>query len=191
MDTCREWMKTTKWKQLLTWWCQEKDQEGDQEEDGWIVSEKTCRNCGSPQMIYRTEHSGNQEFGPLTPPSGKRRRKRRRHIERKPVSYKEWIWDCIFEGIQLVSSKLPVGRGWPRAGVGVTTGSKYSSPTFATDISFFVRRMHPTGWWHHVTLALVPTQSKSANFVSERTGARGISPKMYWTHKTPHVFICY
>ena len=24
-----------------------KDQEGDQEEDGWIVSEATCRNCGS------------------------------------------------------------------------------------------------------------------------------------------------
>ena len=33
---------------------------------------------GSPRRMRRTEHSGNQEFGPLTPPSGKRRRRRRR-----------------------------------------------------------------------------------------------------------------
>ena len=30
----------------------------------------------TPKMP-KTEHSGNQEFGPLTPPSGKRRRRRR------------------------------------------------------------------------------------------------------------------
>ena len=45
-----------------------KDQEADQEGDGWIASEGTCRNCGSS----RTEHSGNHEFGLMTPPSGKR-----------------------------------------------------------------------------------------------------------------------
>ena len=27
---------------------------------------------GSPRMMSRTTHSGNQEFRPLTPPSGKR-----------------------------------------------------------------------------------------------------------------------
>ena len=48
----------------------------DQEGGGWIASEGTCRNCGSPQRMPRTEHFGNQEFGPLTPPSGKRRRRR-------------------------------------------------------------------------------------------------------------------
>ena len=54
---------------------------GDQEGDGWIVSEGICRHYGSPRRMPRTEHSGNQEFGPLTPPSGKRRRRRRyRHI---------------------------------------------------------------------------------------------------------------
>ena len=46
---------------------------GDQEGDGWMASEGTCRHCGSPRRMHRTEHSGNQEFGPLTPPSGKRR----------------------------------------------------------------------------------------------------------------------
>ena len=79
MDTCREWKKTTKWKQLLTWECQEKDQGGDQEGDGWIVSEGICRHCGSPQRMPRTQHSGNQEFGPLTPPSGKRRKEEEGH----------------------------------------------------------------------------------------------------------------
>ena len=49
---------------------------GDQEGDGCIASKGTCRHCGSPQRMPRTEHSGNQEFGPLTPPSGKRRRRR-------------------------------------------------------------------------------------------------------------------
>ena len=34
----------------------------------------------STRKMHRTEHSGNQEFGPLTPPSGKRRRRRRRSI---------------------------------------------------------------------------------------------------------------
>ena len=43
--------------------CEENDQEGDKEDDGWIASERTCRNCGSPQMMPRTEYSGNQEFG--------------------------------------------------------------------------------------------------------------------------------
>ena len=42
-----------------------KDQEGDQEGDGWIVSEGICRNCGSPRRMPLIEHSGNQEFGPL------------------------------------------------------------------------------------------------------------------------------
>ena len=46
---------------------------GDQEGDGWIVSEGIRRHCGSPQRMPRAEHSGNQEFGSLTPPSGKRR----------------------------------------------------------------------------------------------------------------------
>ena len=49
---------------------------GDQEGDGWLASERTYRNSGSPQRMPRTEHSGNQEFGPPTPPSGKRRRRR-------------------------------------------------------------------------------------------------------------------
>ena len=49
---------------------------GDQEGDGWIVSEGICRYCGSP----RTEHSGNQEFGRLTPPSGKRLKKKKKNI---------------------------------------------------------------------------------------------------------------
>ena len=49
---------------------------GDQEGDGWIASEGICRHCGSPRRMPRTEHSGNQEFGPLTPPSGKRQRRR-------------------------------------------------------------------------------------------------------------------
>ena len=48
--------------------CQEKDQEG----NGWMASEGICRNCGSPRRMPRTEHSGNQEFRSLTPPSGKR-----------------------------------------------------------------------------------------------------------------------
>ena len=37
---------------------------------GWIASEGICRNCGSPRGMPRTEHSGNQEFGPLTPLRG-------------------------------------------------------------------------------------------------------------------------
>ena len=53
---------------------------GDQEGDGWIASEGICRHCGSPRRMPRTEHSGNQEFGPLTARSGKRRRKRRRML---------------------------------------------------------------------------------------------------------------
>ena len=44
----------------------------DQEGDGWMVSEGICKHCGSPRRMHRTEHSGNQELGPLTPPSGKR-----------------------------------------------------------------------------------------------------------------------
>ena len=47
---------------------------GDQEGYGWIVSEGICRHCGSPQRMPRREHSENQEFGPLTPSSGKRRK---------------------------------------------------------------------------------------------------------------------
>ena len=31
-----------------------------------IASEGTCRNCGSPWRMPRTEQSGDQEFGPLT-----------------------------------------------------------------------------------------------------------------------------
>ena len=54
-----------------------KGQGGDQEGDGWMASEGICRHCGSPRRMHRTEHSGNQEFGPLTPSSGKRRRRRR------------------------------------------------------------------------------------------------------------------
>ena len=45
---------------------------GDQEGDGWIASEGICRHCGSPRRMHRTEHSRNQEFGQLTPPSGER-----------------------------------------------------------------------------------------------------------------------
>ena len=44
--------------------------------DGWIASEGICRYCRSPRRMPRTEHSGNQEFGSLTPPNGKRRRRR-------------------------------------------------------------------------------------------------------------------
>jgi len=43
-----------------------------------MESEGICRHCGSPQRMHRTEHSENQEFGPLTPPSGKRRRRRKK-----------------------------------------------------------------------------------------------------------------
>ena len=52
---------------------------GDQEVDGWMASEGIGRHCGSPRRMHRTEHSGNQEFGPLTPPSGKRLRRRRKN----------------------------------------------------------------------------------------------------------------
>ena len=52
-------------------------QEEDQEGDGWMASEGICRHCGSPRRMRRTEHSRNQEFGLLTLPSGKRRRRRR------------------------------------------------------------------------------------------------------------------
>ena len=38
MNTCREWKKA-KWEQLMTWECQEKDQGGDQERDGWRPKE--------------------------------------------------------------------------------------------------------------------------------------------------------
>ena len=34
------------------------------------------RDMQAPRRMRRTEHSGNQEFGPLTPPSGKRQRRR-------------------------------------------------------------------------------------------------------------------
>ena len=57
---------------------QGKGQGGDQEGDGWMASKGICRHCGSPRRTNRTEHSGNQEFGPLNPPSGKRQRRRRR-----------------------------------------------------------------------------------------------------------------
>ena len=67
--------KKTKCEHLIRW-CQEKDKEGDQEGDGWIASEGMCRNCRSPRRMPRTEHSGNQDFEPLTPPSGERRRRR-------------------------------------------------------------------------------------------------------------------
>ena len=53
---------------------------GDQKGDGCIVSEGICRHCGSPQRMPRTEHSGNQEFGPLTPPSGKKRKEEEEDI---------------------------------------------------------------------------------------------------------------
>ena len=33
---------------------------GDQEGDGWIASEGTCRNCGSPRRIHMTKRYGNQ-----------------------------------------------------------------------------------------------------------------------------------
>ena len=42
----------------------------------WIASEGTCRNCGSPRRMPRTEHFGNQVFGRLTPASGPSRRRR-------------------------------------------------------------------------------------------------------------------
>ena len=46
-----------------------------QQGDGLIATEGIPRHCGSPRRMSRTEHSGNQEFGPLIPPSGKRRRR--------------------------------------------------------------------------------------------------------------------
>ena len=46
-----------------------------------MESEGICRHCGSPQRMHRTEHSGNQEFGPLTPRSGKKRRRSRYIID--------------------------------------------------------------------------------------------------------------
>ena len=56
---------------------------GDQEGDGWMAPKGICRHCGSPRRKHRTEHFGNQEFGPLTPPSGKRRRRRKKKNEEK------------------------------------------------------------------------------------------------------------
>ena len=54
---------------------------GDQEGDGWMASEGICRHCGLHRRMRRTEHSGNKEFGPLTPPSGKRRSRRTEFTE--------------------------------------------------------------------------------------------------------------
>ena len=53
-----------------------KDQKGDHGGDGWVASEGTYRNCGSPWRMPTREHSGNQEFGPVTSPSWKRRIRR-------------------------------------------------------------------------------------------------------------------
>ena len=61
---------------VVTWECQEKDQGGDQEGDGWIASEWICRHCGLPWRKEKDRNSGNQEFGLLIPSSGKRRRRR-------------------------------------------------------------------------------------------------------------------
>ena len=63
---------------------------GDQEGDGGMASEGIrSRYCGSPRRMHRTEHSGNQDFWPLTPYSGKRqrRRRRRRHDIHSEVGY--------------------------------------------------------------------------------------------------------
>ena len=53
--------------------------------------------CGSPRRMPRTEHSRNQEFGPLTTPSGKRRRRRKK----KYIIFKQMVvrtmrryWNC-------------------------------------------------------------------------------------------------
>ena len=40
----------------------------------WIASQGTCRNYGSPRRMLRTRHSGDQEFGPMNPSSGNKRR---------------------------------------------------------------------------------------------------------------------
>ena len=61
----------------------DRERETETERDGWIVSEVICRKCGSPRRMPRTEQAGNQEFGPLTPPSGIRRR--RKEEEKKTV----------------------------------------------------------------------------------------------------------
>ena len=73
MDTCRE-EENNGVRAVVDMRVPGKRPRGDQEGGGWIVSEGICRHCGSPQRMPRTEHSGNQEFGPLTPPSGKRRK---------------------------------------------------------------------------------------------------------------------
>ena len=40
---------------------------GDQERDGWMVSEGICRHCGSTRRMHRTEHSGNQRIRATDP----------------------------------------------------------------------------------------------------------------------------
>ena len=66
---------------------------GDQEGDGWMASEGICRHCGSPR---RTEHSENQEFGPLTPPSGKRRRRSKVTLAGARVCTRLEACKCVF-----------------------------------------------------------------------------------------------
>ena len=60
------------------------------ERDGWMASEGICRHCGLPRRMHRVEHSGNKELGPLTPPSRKRRRSRRRNFVIKHVITTRW-----------------------------------------------------------------------------------------------------
>ena len=43
----------------------------------WMDGVRRDIHCGSPRRMRRTEHSGNPEFWPLTPPSVKRQRRRR------------------------------------------------------------------------------------------------------------------
>ena len=43
----------------------------------------------------RTEHSGNQEFGPLTPPSGKRRK-------RRSVCVCVYVFEMVYKDFQTV-----------------------------------------------------------------------------------------
>ena len=62
MDICSEWTNRTIVDMIVP---------GKRPRGRWM----DCRNCGSP----RTEHSGNPQFGPVTPPSGKRRRGSNRH----------------------------------------------------------------------------------------------------------------
>ena len=80
-----------------------------------------------PQKMPRTQHSGNQEFGPLTPPSGKRRRRRRYANINKPTFYTHPI--CV---IPVATAAAPVVAPCVTAAADVTTTPRTAAPVAVT-----------------------------------------------------------